>query len=209
MTDFNSSLPVRTETKGDVVAKIVDTAGTNELAVNSSGQIAAEVFQGTASSLKAEVSISTSANSVKVTDGTDTLLVNEDGNLTVAQKSGDVWDVNLLESGTGDEIHHYEEEVNVGSGLTGTHSYTPNSGKTLYFKQVEVSASGKWKCVIAWGTTGSEADKFVMFGQGSDSFNLPLSTPAVLVDTQTIKLTLTNRDKSTQSLYSTIVGLEK
>lgn len=41
MSDFNSSLPIRTQNNGDVVAQLVDgTITTQKLAINSSGQIA-------------------------------------------------------------------------------------------------------------------------------------------------------------------------
>lgn len=56
MSDFNSSLPIRTQNNGDVVAQLVDgTVTTQKLAINASGQLALTVqgsaTGGTASSL--------------------------------------------------------------------------------------------------------------------------------------------------------------
>lgn len=48
--DYDSSLPVRTEANGDVVSKIVDSAGTNILAVNSNGRIGTTLRDATTDS---------------------------------------------------------------------------------------------------------------------------------------------------------------
>lgn len=39
MSDYNSSLPIRTETAGDVAVKIVDTLGVNQLVVEADGSV--------------------------------------------------------------------------------------------------------------------------------------------------------------------------
>ena len=47
MADFISSQPVRTETAGDVVAKLVDTGGVNELAIDAGGRLTSLISDGT------------------------------------------------------------------------------------------------------------------------------------------------------------------
>ena len=47
MADFDSSLPVRTETAGDIVAKLVDTGGVNELAIDANGYLTSLLSDGT------------------------------------------------------------------------------------------------------------------------------------------------------------------
>jgi hypothetical protein len=39
MSDYNSSLPIRTETAGDVAVKVVDTLGVNQLVIEADGSI--------------------------------------------------------------------------------------------------------------------------------------------------------------------------
>ena len=55
MSDFNSSLPVRTEANGDVVAKIVDGTVTSQaLGVDSSGRITIKLQDGGGTSLTSQ-----------------------------------------------------------------------------------------------------------------------------------------------------------
>lgn len=87
MADYDSSLPVRTETDGDVVAKIVDTGGTNEWSIdaNNIGQV--NLNDGTNSlviSGSGGISISIPAGEkIIITDGTDDLAINTDGTIGI------------------------------------------------------------------------------------------------------------------------------
>lgn len=87
MADYDSSLPVRTETDGDVVSKIVDTTGSNiwSIDANSIGQV--NLNDGTNSLvLNADGSLPIepiAGSEIIITDGTDTLEVNADGSLNV------------------------------------------------------------------------------------------------------------------------------
>src|SRR5438445_333220 len=55
MSDFNSSLPVRTESPGDVIAKIADaTVPSQQLAVDSSGRITSKLNDGAGNSLTSQ-----------------------------------------------------------------------------------------------------------------------------------------------------------
>jgi hypothetical protein len=95
MADYDSSLPIRTETAGDAVVKVVDTGGTNEwsidannigqvnlndgtnsLVIGGSGELTVDLASG------ATVDLATGA-AVQVTDGTDTLAVNTDGSILI------------------------------------------------------------------------------------------------------------------------------
>jgi hypothetical protein len=87
MADYNSSLPIRTEADGDVVAQIAGSTvaniwdvdangigqvnlndGTNALVIGASGELTAALASG---------------SEVQITDGTDTLLVNTDGTIGI------------------------------------------------------------------------------------------------------------------------------
>lgn len=57
MADFNSSLPVRTEAAGDVIAKIADaTIPSQQLAVDASGKITAKLDDGAGNAVTSQVS---------------------------------------------------------------------------------------------------------------------------------------------------------
>lgn len=56
MSDYNSSLPVRTENNGDIVAKIGDgTTPSQQLAVDSSGRITAKLADGSGNAVTSQV----------------------------------------------------------------------------------------------------------------------------------------------------------
>ncbi len=67
MSDYNSSLPVRTESAGDLAIKVVDaTITSQQLKVNADGSIDTNFAPGAA---------------IEITDGTDNLAINGDGSL--------------------------------------------------------------------------------------------------------------------------------
>jgi hypothetical protein len=57
MSDFNSSLPVRTETAGDVIAKLCDaTVTSQQLAIDSNGRIGTKLFDGAGTAITSQAS---------------------------------------------------------------------------------------------------------------------------------------------------------
>jgi hypothetical protein len=106
MSDYNSSLPVRTENAGDVIVKIGDgTVPSQQLSIDSSGRIIIKLQDGsgnaissTGGSLDVNLTnasvvvsstdldirdISHSQDSIKIGDGTDFLSINNDGSINV------------------------------------------------------------------------------------------------------------------------------
>lgn len=56
MSDFNSSLPVRTQNNGDVVVKVSDgTVTSQQLAIDSSGRIAVKLDDGSGNAVTSQV----------------------------------------------------------------------------------------------------------------------------------------------------------
>jgi len=87
MADYASSLPVRTETDGDVVVKIVDSTGAYTWAIDSSGVGSVTFPSGTQFEVTdgtdtLAINTDGSTNTV-ITDGTDTLEINTDGSLLI------------------------------------------------------------------------------------------------------------------------------
>jgi hypothetical protein len=85
MSDYNSSLPVRTENNGDVVAKIADaTLPSQQLKVNADGSIN---VTDNGASLTVDATdldirdLDASQDNVAISDGVDTLEINSDGSI--------------------------------------------------------------------------------------------------------------------------------
>lgn len=85
MSDYNSSLPIRTENNGDAAVKIVDGTITSQaLAVAADGSIAVTDNGAslTVDALNLDIrDLSASQDNVAISDGTDTLAVNADGSI--------------------------------------------------------------------------------------------------------------------------------
>lgn len=120
MADYDSSLPIRTESDGDVVAFISDaTTPTQKLKVNADGSI------DTNSSIP-------SGTKIIVTDGTDDLAINADGSINAVVTATDL-DIRDLEFAT--------DKVDV-SGSSVTVEATDLDIRNLVFADDKVDASG-------------------------------------------------------------------
>lgn len=224
MSDFNSSLPVRTESAGDVVAKIgdgttpsqqlgVDTNGritstlgdpttpANKLGIDSSGRPSVTVSDPTTPSQKLGVDAGGRITS-KISNGTNTLAVNADGSINV-----------VVAGSTGTSVHNYNTAAAVAAAGTSNHDYTVTTGKTLYLEQIIVAASGKAKWEIRTGPVGTLVTIAVMFtaGAGEGHAAITFAIPKAVPDTSTgtVRIIRTNRDNQAQDLYSTIIGYEQ
>jgi hypothetical protein len=175
MADFDSSLPVRTESAGDLEVKIVDgTTTTQKASVDSDGAVLVKA---------------------KLND--------ESGSAFSASNPLPVY----VSDNEGSELVDFDQASSIASGSSANHSYAP-SGNALKVKQVILSASGKARFEIKYGTTSSEASKIVVFNSTAEpSKTINLSSPATVADgTDTIIIVKKNLESSAQDLYSTIVG---
>lgn len=111
MSDFSSSLPVRTENDGDVVVKLGDgTLPSQQLAIDASGRVTVKIQDSTGDTLDSTTGslhvsvqnaslvvtatdldirdLSATQDNVAISDGTDTLEINADGSINVAFAPG-------------------------------------------------------------------------------------------------------------------------
>lgn len=107
MSDYNSSLPIRTENPGDAIVKIADaTLPSQQLAVNADGSVnitdngGSITVDGTVAVTATDLDIrnlSATQDNVAISDGTDTLAINADGSLnaTVTATDLDIRDLNF------------------------------------------------------------------------------------------------------------------
>jgi hypothetical protein len=209
MSDFNSSLPVRTEAAGDVDVFLSDaTTPSQKLKVNADGSIDANV-------------VIPAGQKVVITDGTDDLAVNADGSINVKQDkldaSTDSVEVHLLdEAGAAfsssnplpveffenqTEAFDYHEGNAIAANASTTHTFAAPAGFKL--KDVSVSGSGKLKAVLSINSNvvavgfNSTATPMVQW-----KFQKGLNASSVNVE-----VVISNLDKQAQNLYSTIVGI--
>jgi hypothetical protein len=207
MADYDSSLPVRTETNGDVVSKIVGKASGEVAEVNTADELLVHdadvktAVEAVTTELQngIDVTLATGAE-VKITDGTYTLDVNADGSINVI----------VQESVAGAEVHVYDT---TSAGVPGTPSdvidYTVTVGKTLQLKAVQVASSGKAKFEVKVGPTLTLATVAVGFLSTADgSVELTFPQPIEVVAGDKVVVTVTNKDKANADLYAFINGNE-
>jgi len=199
MADYDSSLPIRTETDGDVVVKIGDgTTASQYWAIDSSGRglVTVEDASGNTIVINADCSLST-----VVTDGTDTLGINADGSINVIIQDEGV---------VAGEVHEYGTVV---AGVPGTENtvvdYTVTALKTMKIKSVQASASGKFKGELQIGPSGSEVTVATFFGStstGSVEVLFPANLEVVAGDK--VLVVVTNNDKANADVYAFVNGIE-
>ncbi|MHA1827060.1 MAG: hypothetical protein ACTSX6_00280 [Candidatus Heimdallarchaeaceae archaeon] len=185
--DSSGRLSVKTATAGDIVAKIVDTGGTNELSVDASGRITTKLYSGDGSSWN--MGQQTMANSMPVAIASDQSTIN----------------VNVVSTSPANKIHDYNTATAVAAGSSDTHTYTNSTGSTIHLEKVFASASGAMKIEVKTGTAGSETTKAVAFTTSAMPYveiNFPSEIDVANGDN--ILVVRTNRDKAAMDVYSFI-----
>lgn len=203
MSDFNSSLPVRTESAGDVVVQVSDSLiPARRLAINADGSINIADAGGSIT-VDGEVAVTAdnlnirdlvpSRDKVKLSDGTDDLAINADGSLNVV----------VTDATPGAPVNDYNTVAVVAGNASSTHTYTALGN--FYLQQVAVSASGKLKVEIKV----NNITKFVFFtSTANPNINLSIEQPILATVGQTVTITRTNLEMFSNSVYSTISGYE-
>jgi hypothetical protein len=203
MADFNSSLPIRTETAGDVIAKIADaTTPGQQLAVDASGRIITRIQASDGDAITSTVAGATNPIDAILRDAAGVVFGTATNPIAVAQTV----------NGVGDEINDYKVAAAIAGGATDNHDYTVTAAKTLLLTQIEGSASGKAKMEVQVETgvaTDVWTTHFVKFNSTSTpNMELELKAPIAVAAGVRVRVIMTNRDNQAQDLYSTISGQE-
>lgn len=124
-----------------------------------------------------------------------------------------------FEESEGDEIHDFSESVDVAAGGgTDTHTYSVADGRTFLLKQILADASSRFRYLLEIGdgaATEVFTKKAVRFQSETNAVggDLKFAEPIKVVgtvNTTTVRITVQNRDDDdAQSIYTTIVGLER
>ena len=109
------------------------------------------------------------------------------------------------------EIEDYQTSANVAKGASVDHDYPVTAGKTFKGVSVFATAAGEFKLEVKKETapaSGIYTTLYVAFKQASNPFvQIDLKKIFKQVATANIRLTITNRDNTTD-LYTTLVGIE-
>lgn len=139
---------------------------------------------------------------VKITDGSDTMLVNTDGSINVS----------IADATPGTPINDYNTSAALAAAATSNHDYTVTALKTFYLNQVKASASAKMKIVVQIETgvaTGVFTSKFVNFNSTANpNMDIDLDNPIAVAAGVRVRIARTNVDNQAQDVYSTICGYE-
>lgn len=145
MADFNSSLPIRTETDGDAVIKIVDKDGTNLAAVNASNEQLVKDTDAATAIADIETVLTNGTQKTIITDGIDDVAVNADGSINSVVTATDL-DIR--------DLSHTQDSVKIGDG---TDLMEVNTDGSINVKQ----ASGAiFNVAITESTNGEELHQF-------------------------------------------------
>ena len=198
MADFNSSLPMRTETNGDVAVKVVDGATpSQELSVETDGSV-----------------------NIRLNDGAGTDLTSTAGKLDIAlnDESGDPYTpanplpVVFTSDLAGDEVVNFDQASAIAKDASDNHDYTVTASKTFLIEELWITGSGKMKAEVQLETAAASGvfdTVWVAFNSTSaPNIRIPSERVAKQVAGAIIRIIRTNLDNQPQDLYSTITGLE-
>lgn len=185
MSDFNSSLPVRTENAGDVIIKVADaTIPSQQLKVEADGSI--------------NVNAILSAAEIKITDGTDDLAVNADGSINVVATATNL-DIRDLVFAT-DKVDVSGSEVSLSSAsLAALENITVSASdldiRDLAFATDKVDVSGSSVTVSATNLDirdlNSATDSITVVAANLDVRDLVFATDKVDVSGSEVSLSST------------------
>jgi hypothetical protein len=215
MSDYDSSLPVRTEAAGDVDVFISDAVTPSQkLVINADGSVNIDTV-ATVTAITDDVNIADGGNSITVdavdldirdlvaaSDSVQANLFDEAG---VAYSATNPLPVEMVADQAGDEVVDYQTSAAVAAGASVNHDYSVTAAKTFLGENLWATGSGKIKVEILVDGVA----KFVGFNSTSTpNIDIPFARILKGVATNVIRVTITNRDKQPQDLYSTLSGLE-
>lgn len=221
MSDYASSLPIRTESNGDAAIKVVDGTITSQyLNIDSNGRITNKNQDGAGNSLTSQTNgsqraldvgvnvagIQVDPRAIRTITTTDIITANIKDSAGSSFSSVNPLPVTVVDVVAGStDVLDYKTAVAVAASATDTHTYTVTTGKNLALKQISASGTGKIKVEIKIaGTT-----KVVLFNStASPNVFYKFFSPSSVGSAVAVSVVITNTDKQAQDVYSTIEGFE-
>jgi hypothetical protein len=227
MSDYNSSLPIRTENNGDVVVKLGDgTTPSQQLSIDTDGRGAVKVdgdYDGVANATPSSAGIiahdrgasidETSQNQrlTAVPGASDSVCLD----ISLHDEAGAAFSdtnalpVKIIET-EGTEVCSYDTSAAIAANASDNHDYTTGAAMTL--KKVWASASGKLKVEVQTENAaggGVFTTRFVGFNStATPNIDFAFPVPVVVVSGAIVRVIRTNKDNQAQDVYSTIIGLQ-
>lgn len=123
----------------------------------------------------------------------------------VAFSSGNPLPVVFSSDLDGDEILDYNTSAAIAKDASVNHDYTVSGGKTLIGEEAWISGSGKLKAELL--VNGSVV--YTAFNSTANpNIRIPLEKILKANAAEVVRITITNKDKQAQDLYSTLAALE-
>jgi len=255
MSDYNSSLPIRSEADGSdqrLHIKIVDgtNPAVNQATVDSDKNLKVAVYgdkpDGADQSLRVselghaavdgvyDASNNTDPSQMgliahernaspgdshqnmrltAISNGTkrllDTAIHDESG---AAYSYSNPLPVSIEENIPGEQLHDFDNSTAISAGSSDSHAYTVPGSKVLKLYQVLASASGKMKMELTIDADGVGAGvavtKTVQFNSTAQAnCDITFAKPMILAAGTIVAVVRTNRDHTSQDVYSTLVGV--
>jgi hypothetical protein len=198
-----TDLDIRDLTHVSDSVKIGD--GTDFLAIDGSGNIGVTDAGG---SLTVDGSVTVTATDLDIRNLnlTDDA-VKVSANTTANGPSNPIY-VSLGSGPITGEVHNYDTST-VAGNTADNHDYTVTTA--MLVKSIIVSSSGALKAELQTGPVASLVSKAVLFipkvgGSHQVTFDPPIEVP--VTSTGTVRIIRTNREASSNDVYSTIIGID-
>lgn len=201
MSDYNSSLPVRTEAAGDIIAKLCDATTTSQqLKINADGSIDVNLLTSPVTVTATDLDI---RDLVAATDSVSAWLKDASGN---AFSNSNPLPVNIVAGETGTDVHDYKADNAVAAAATADHDYTV-AGSILSFMQAICSGSGKARFIIKTGPTLTLVTKAVLYiTTATPNAEVTFARAIDVAVGDIVRIEKKNLDNQAQDLHSTIIG---
>ena len=204
-TDYNSSLPVRTEANGDVVSKLCDGSTTSQLlAINTNGRIGINVRDGTTDGQVWKID----SDGYGRVDIAKSIILRVSKDTNANSESNPIF-VQTSQGISGGEIHDYQPDLAVAAGDDETHTYTVTAAKTLLLKQITASSAGKMKAELKTGGIGATDTVAVFYNSTANQvIDFTFAQPKEVIAEDLVEIIKTNKDKAATDLHSPLIGVE-
>lgn len=227
MSDQATSLPVRTQSNGDVAVKLVDGATVSQaLAIDAAGSVAAKLKDGAGTDITSQANgaqqaidvginvagVQVDPRAIRALTASDVVQANLKDATGAAFSTSNPLPVISVSTVPGSEVHDYSTSAAVPAGSSSNHDYTITATKTFHGEKFWASASGKMKIEVQTSPDGSVfTTKWVGFNSTANPNIDIMLGQFTIADSGTgskIRIIRTNKDNQAMDVYSTISGSE-
>lgn len=200
MSDYNSSLPVRTEAAGDIIAKLCDaTTTTQRLKIGSDGSIDVNV-------LNTSIAVTATALDIRALTSSDVVTAYIKDEAGAAFSDSNPLPVSIVSTEVGTDVCDYLADNAIASQATANHDYTV-AGSIFSLKQILASGSGKARFTVKTGPIGTLVTRCVLYiSTANNNTEVTFARSIEVAIADIVRIEKKNLDNQAQDLHSTIIG---